>query len=306
MGATFAYVLLCHVDAEAVLATARRVRELSPSAHVLLRHAQGPGFLDASAARAAGAEVLISRVRPHWGHWSLVAAQLEALAEARRRWDPDWTVVVSGQDHPVRDLSAWEGRVVASGADALLRPDERDYDERWRRCWHRVPGQGAAATALLRAAARLERLGGWEPALHRAGGRTWMVSHPRHEAPPLPYRKGSFWATLSRGAVATLLAAGQDDALRGFFASTLLPDESFAHSVLHAAPHLRVAAAPTSYTAFVDGDLAHPRPLDVGDVPAARASGAPFARKVVHGPGDAFARAVDELVDAERSAAPER
>ena len=169
-----------------------------------------------------------------------------------------------------------------------------------------MPEKESAATALLRSPAHLERLGGWEPALHRAGGRTWMVSHPRHEAPPLPYRKGSFWATLSRGAVATLLAAGQDDALRGFFASTLLPDESFAHSVLHAAPHLRVAAAPTSYTAFVDGDLAHPRPLDVGDVPAARASGAPFARKVVRGPGDAFARAVDELVDAERSAAPER
>nr|WP_276612407.1 beta-1,6-N-acetylglucosaminyltransferase [Kineococcus vitellinus] len=272
-----------------------------------MRHAQGPGFLDAPAARAAGAEVLLSRIRPHWGHWSLVAAQLEALAEARRRWDPDWTVVVSGQDHPVRDLAAWEGEVVASGADALLRPDERDYDERWRRCWHRVPAEGAAATTLLRAAARLQRLGGRRAPLRLAGGRTWVFSHPRREAaPPLPYRKGSFWATLSRRAVATLLAAGEDDALRAFFASTLLPDESFAHSVLHAAPPLRVAAAPTSYTAFVGDDLAHPQPLGLGDVPAARASGAPFARKVVRGPGDAFARAVDALVDAERSPARER
>ncbi|WP_432492262.1 hypothetical protein [Kineococcus gypseus] len=308
--APFAYVLMAHTDPARVLAAVRRTRSLSPSAGVLVRHTRGPGFLREEDLAALGAAQLHSRVRVRWGTWSLVAAVLEALGEAERRWQPAATVVVSGQDHPVLDLSAWEERLRAAGTDALLRPDPREYPERYASCWHPVPGTGAAPPCWCRAAARasdvLAGRAGRGP-LQFAGERTLLLRHARTGgAPPVPpglrYRKGSLWATLSARAVERVLAAARDEPLRRFFASTLLPDESFVHTVLRAQADLRVVDGPTTLPFFPPGGASHPRSVVLADLDAVRRSGAAFTRKVVSPDSDAFVRAVDALVDRERSA----
>lgn len=301
--ATFAYVLLCHVDPEAVLRTVRRIKELSPTAHVLVRHAQGPGFLDEVHAAAAGAEVLVSRTPIRWGTSSTVTAVLEALADAERRWRPSHSVVVSGQDHPVRDLRAWEEGVLRSGADALLRADSRRYDERYRSCWHALPEAAGRWRPLLAAAARATRRDPVRRLLHvqQAGGRTWVWAHARRDTPPVPYRKGTFWMTLSHRAVARLLTV--DDRTRRWFATTLIPDEAFAHSVLAATPGLRVVEGATSTAFFPPEGGPHPRTVEAADAPTVLAGGAAFARKVVAGVSDEFVRLVDAAVDVERLSA---
>ena len=308
----FAYVVMAHTGPDDVLRHVRRIRSLSPNAGVLLRSAAGSEVADlpVAAVTGAGATPFTSGIAVRWGDWSLTAAALESLARARRLWDPDHTVLVSGQDHPVRDLGPWETELTAAGSDAVLRADERDYSYRWRHCWHTLPGAGPAAGRLLQPAAAAARRAHLPVQLARAGGSTWMWHHargadPRHAGPPLPYRKGSFWCVLSRAAVAVLLDAAARPDVGGYFRSTLLPDEAFAHSVL-AASGLRLTPGATSFTVFPPEDLAHPRPLGPGDVEAARRSGAPFARKVVltgDDGGRAFADAVDALVDAGRATA---
>ena len=300
---TFANVLLCHVDPEAVLRSVRRIKELSPAAHVLVRHAQGPGFLDEVQAGAAGAEVLVSRTPIRWGTASTVTAVLEALAEAERRWRPSHTVVVSGQDHPVRDLRAWEDGVLRTQADALLREDPRRYDERHRFCWHALPEGAGRWRPLLAAAARATRRDPVHGVVHvqEAGGRTWVLAHARRSRPPVPYRKGSLWMTLSHRAVTALLTV--DDRTRRFFATTIIPDEAFAHSVLRATPGLRVVDGMTSAAFFPPEGGPHPRTVVAEDVPTVLAGGAAFARKVVAGASDEFVRLVDAAVDAERGPA---
>jgi len=299
----FAYVLLCHVDPEAVLRTVRRIRELSPTAHVLVRHAQGPGFLDEVHAAAAGAEVLVSRTRIRWGTSSTVTAVLEALAEAERRWRPAFTVVLSGQDHPVRDLRAWEEELRSAGTDALLRADPRDYPDRWGARWSALPEWAGGLRPLLVAAARATRADPVRRWVHvqEAGERTWMLALHRRRRPPLPYRKGSLWTTLSHRAVARLLAV--DARTLRWFTTTLLPDEAFAHSVLAATPGLALVDAPTTASFFPAEGGPHPRAVGLADLPAVRASGAAFTRKVVAEVSDEFVHHVDALVDADRAAA---
>ena len=299
----FAYVLLCHVDPEAVLRTVRRIKQLSPTAHVLVRHARDPEWLDEVHAAAAGAEVLVSRTRIRWGTSSTVTAVMEALAEAERRWRPSHTVVVSGQDHPVRDLQAWEDGVVHARADALLRADPRRYDDRHRFCWHPLPEAAGRLRPLLTAAARATRRDPVHRFLHvqEAGGRTWVLAHARRSRPPVPYRKGTFWMTLSHRAVARLMTV--DDRTRRFFATTLIPDEAFAHSVLGATEGLRIVDGVTSAAFFPPEGGPHPRTVLAADVPSVLAGGAAFARKVVAGTSDEFVRLVDAAVDAERAPA---
>jgi hypothetical protein len=305
--AGFAYVVMAHASPDDVLGHVRRIHDLSPSAPVLLR-----SFLDSpvaaadvdGAARATGATPWHSSIEVRWGDWSLTSAALESLSRARAEWDPDFTVLVSGADHPVRDLHRWEAETAAAGAEALLRPDDRDYSYRWRRCWHTLPG-GTRSSPVYSAAASATRRLDLPVRVQDAGDRTWMWHHGRHGEPPLPYRKGSFWCVLSRSAVEVLLAAAGPGTIADFFRSTLLPDESFTHSVL-AASGLRVSPGATSFTIFPPEDLSHPRPLVADDLDAALASGAPFARKVVpeaDGRSSAFAAAADAVVDAERRVA---
>lgn len=297
-GDGFAYVLMSHVDPDAVLATARRIRELSPRAHVLVRHAGARGFAALGPSPAPGVEVLTSTTALRWGTFSMVQGVVEALEEARARWRPTHTVVVSGQDRPVHDLAAWEASLVADGADALVRSDPRAYPDRWARCWHPLPDPPVALEPALRLTGRL----GLDRTLHHAGGRTWFVAHRRTALrSPLPYRKGSLWMTVSAAAAGELSRAARDPELVAWFSSQLLPDEAFAPTVLGAARGLRVVDAATTTALFEPGSPAHPRALTRADLATVLGRSAPFARKVVPGTGDDLVAALDAAVDAERA-----
>lgn len=295
----FAYVLMAHVDPDVVLARARRVLELSPGAHVLVRHSGATGFARLGPAPAPGVEVFRSGTTMRWGTFSVVQGVVEAVAEAATRWQPTHTVVVSGQDHPVHDLAHWEESVRSAGTDALLNTDTQHYDDRWTRCWHALPDTPLLPDRVLwLLARRLPR-----HRLHRAGGRTWFTSHRRGSVwSPLPYRKGSLWMTVSAAAADRLVAAVRDPALVDWFSHQLLPDEAFAHSVLARATGLRIRTGPTTTAFFPPEAMAHPRVLTADDVGAVTAGSAPFARKVLPGVSDAFVRAVDAAVDVERAA----
>lgn len=291
--ARFSYVVLAHTDAPAVLRLVRRVRALSPTSSVLVRHAQPPEFLTEADAAAAGASLLRSQITVSWGLWTLTNAAVEALEHARATTDADWHVLVSGQDHPVRDLAVWEREIAASGAGAAYRhfgPRHQDWQFRWHVV--RLPG---ALTSLPRPVRYLlerawRRLGSPVMAplvkFYRLGNRSssWglAVRRPRTAlaGPPLPVSTGSFWLAVSSEALDRLLARHHaDEDLRGWFAPTLVADEHYLQSLLVDDPLTTVLDAVVTWQHVPRGDW-NATELTPEQVEVAARSGAAFARKV--------------------------
>lgn len=101
------YVAMSYRDFEIVQRLAERIREVSPSANVVVRHDVRHGDLDRST--LAGAVYRPSAARLLWGHWSMVEAQVAEMRWVRERLDPDWLVFISGQDFPVGQLAVLGG-----------------------------------------------------------------------------------------------------------------------------------------------------------------------------------------------------
>lgn len=228
----FCYLVLAHTDRAGLLRLVRRIRELSPSCAIVVRH-RDPALVDPVELAASGAVDLVSPIEMGWGSWAMVRAVLEALDAARRLTNADFFVVISGQDYPVRDLAAWEREVRLSGADALLRPmilAPEVYGRRWR--VFSVPGRRTVAKRGCGwAMDRLGRLGSPWLQLYRqdrTGPDTWWCSVPRRDGanPPTWLTKASLWMTLRRDLLDQMLAVARVDGsgVRGL-RTVLSPDE---------------------------------------------------------------------------------
>ncbi|NYD99578.1 hypothetical protein BJY21_000763 [Kineosphaera limosa] len=230
---------------------------------------------------------------------------LEALANARAVTGADYLVLISGQDYPVRDLARWEQQVVDSGADALLDP-LGDLAADWRFRWYMVPVPRPRHAGGYRAVRHLawrlgRRTGRVLQVLPRfvEGDRRWLVGVPRlRPRPPAGLRvtKCSQWMTLSARAVDVALARdAREPALRAFFATVRISDESYLQSLLHDDASLAVRYSATTGR-IIDPGSASPHLLDAAAVRAvALASDAPFVRKLARD-DDAARAAADALL----------
>ena len=299
------YVILCHHKAPQVLRLSETIRRLSPRARVLIRHNRPSGYIDADQAAAAGADLLVSDIPTRWGSWSLVAATLEAFAEVRRRHDPDWVVLISGQDYPIRRLDEWEAELLAGDCDAVLpaerlgegrfglRPrEERDgLVMRYTHRWYPLPQLGIVPR-LPRLLVRAVRAVWYEylfklqallvlNELPRSHG--WMLGARRRRVPWTPERpsyKGEQWVALSRRALDATLEGDRAQGWQRYFATTLVPDDAYFQTLLINDPVMRVRRERVSWLRWEqDVTKPHPVTLDRATLAEALASGAPFARK---------------------------
>lgn len=281
------YLIASHTLPEQVVRLVRVLREESPSAHVAVHHDPRRTSI---APAALDAHLLAPAAPVAWGTASQLAMHLRAFAWAVRAREWDWLVFLSGQDHPLRPLPAIEADLAAAAVDgflerepvppAPLRPHAHvdEFSARYHRAWRELPVRRPRALAATRRLA--------------AAGRPLVLFREMPASPPLlglpartpwdpalrPHR-GADWYTLSRRAVEAVLAFGRarPDVLR-FVARTLLPTEAYVHTVLHNDPALRIADATRRYSRWDPGDP-HPAVLGMGDLEAAVASGADFARK---------------------------
>jgi hypothetical protein len=306
VGSSTAYVILCHRNPEQILRLVRAIRRLSPAAHVLVRHNQLGDFLDRTRTTEAGAELLVSKIRIRWGSWTMVAATLEAFRHARDLWAPDLYVLISGQDYPVRDLASWERGVRDSGVDAVTSPvplldgpfgyrpgKDRDrlrmrYTHRWfwlpeLRVVSRLPVSLRRAIKSLwyRLLYPLQAFVVLNEMPDRGG---WAIGVRRHSVPWSPSvkaYKGSQWIALSRRALAACSDGELADAWQRFFATTLVPDESFFQTLVENDPTMRIRHEFVSYVVWeaATGISPHPTLIERGMLSSAADSGSPFARK---------------------------
>lgn len=302
---TFCYVVLAH-DPRGVAALVRRIRELSVGAAVLVRAQPGQGF-DPVEVTDAGGELFLSPVRARWGAWSLVEAELEALDRARRGFGRDYTVLVSGQDYPIRNLSAWEREVAASRVDALIRPSHPRSDDvrsRWRVLESSRPVPDLAHRVGNRLGSRARSVSGGRVTLysrHAAGDPRWWLGVGTRRAIPEGIRptKGSQWLTLSARALEAVLDRHERDArVRSWFSGVRVPDEWYVPTLIASHPGLRVDHRPTTAFRF-DPHSESPQILDQDLLLTLAASGAAFARKMPfeEGAATALRRVADSLTN---------
>lgn len=280
-----AYCVISHQLPGQLLRLVRAIRSLSPQAPVLLHHdARGPS-IDRRALGALG-EVQLLPPEPavEWGRGSQLDLQLRCLREAADRVDPDWLVLLSGQDYPVRRLDVVERELATADVDGFVeghlvtppawrRDAGDDFARRYFYHWRPVREPGRLGRRLVVAA---------RPVLALRDLPSGVVVGHRARTPftaAMPCRRGSDWLTLSRRSVRTVLrAAAERPGLVTHFRRTVSPTEAFAHTVLHAEPGLSLSGDIRRHTAWRPGS-ANPRVLDVSDLDAILASNTDFARK---------------------------
>jgi Core-2/I-Branching enzyme len=254
-----------------------RVLREGPAARVLVRHDPRGERLDADRIEAAGGEPVGDRIKSSWGGWSYLKLIVSCLREAAARHDPDWVLVLSGQDYPLRPLADIEADLDASPADARLgavRPVETQRpaagdDEFFLRCRYRHYARPRVFPSSLPGTIR---------PLAYARDLPPLVGLRRIEPAPLAFFASADWLTLGRAGVRTVLDASKDRRLMRHFRRVAVPSESFFASVLLANPSLIVERDNRRFSSFGHG-APNPDTLTSDDYERLLTSGADFARK---------------------------
>lgn len=221
-------------------------------------------------AAADGLHWVGDRQPVRWGGWSVVAATLAAAAQARSDGPVHRYTLLSGSCLPVRPVAEIADLPVDREylrIDRTLDPRGGEQSEKVNRLWwndHRL----------------LARLGGRFPA-------RWAASSP-------PVRQGSAWWSLTAGCLHQAMhRLDQDPQLRRAFRHTHCPDELVLPTLVADSAYAdRIDQRYDETGRAGDDDRRHglhyiswsggwsPAWLTATDLPAIRASGAYFARKI--------------------------
>jgi hypothetical protein len=283
-----AFLVVSHVNPAQVLRLVRALRE-GEAAEVFVRHDQRHARLDEADVEAAGGRLLHDGLDVEWGDWSHLRMLLAALGQVAEHLDPDWLMVISGQDYPLRPLSQVELRFAGAEHDAYLGAP-------WQLETRSLPLPPAEEFFLRYAYFHLPapRLRWFPRRLRRA---IYFRDRPRRlglRRPRLPFGDdlgcwvSSDWPILSRLALqAVLRTAREDRRLMRHYRRTVSPAESFFATVLMSDPSLRISGDDRRFVRFQRG-APSPDVLTSADLDELKASGAHFARK--------FDARVDETV----------
>jgi hypothetical protein len=310
-------VIFSHQRPAQVERLVRRILSLSPAAEVVLHH--DPRRVPMVWSQPPGPRVHCVDPQPmDWGAFTMVAATATVLEYVETHLSYDWCSVISGQDYPVTDLAAWERELGHDGSDYLLSAQEVSFDpqrprrvliedEYYVRYAYRWRPLGAVPKAVVPVVNRLARLVGMGPVLVTRpfkGHQKLGITRRTPFGEDWRCFKGSQWMALSKAAVTRILEVmAKQPELARYYATTLVPDESFFQTILGNQDDLAARHGRLSFTVWAGSGAAHPKMLRSADVPAAVASGCAFARKFDI---DIDTTALDDLDGATGAGIPER
>jgi hypothetical protein len=229
-------------------------------------------------------------VHPHivtqWGHITTPLAALRAFRILRQLERPEWFVLLSGSDYPIRKAVEVLADFFDARFDAYLdnreipyNPDPfcqsaqsgREVASNWiniahKRYW-RCQEMPFSDTSSLRG----ERL---STRHNRMQSISQWCQHNR----PLKIYGGSFWFEANLRTVDRLLDDPYMRTLIRYYRYRIIPEESLFHTALRRHPDLNICGDHKRYEDWMYGGP-HPKWLDESDLPKMLSSGAHFARK---------------------------
>jgi hypothetical protein len=257
----------------------------------------------------------VTFVRPHivtkYGNISFYLAGLAALQAMYERADsPDWFVLLSGTDYPVRPAHAVFDELALGGFDAYLDHHLAEYPWTPDPSVKYEPYAFHSAGWVPQAYDRYIAITLWLPWYSWARGKPIKIPVGTIRSKSLvslfnPFSEtlkcygGSGWFTCNRKAAERLLAQNAENrALLTYYSRRFAPDESLPHTILCNQQDLNISKDSLRY---IDWNQAgyHPKTLGMEDVPRILASGAHFARKFDLAKGAEVFDAIDAAVDAE-------
>jgi Core-2/I-Branching enzyme len=285
------FAVLSHNEPEQLLRLILSLNGMFGDPPVVCHHDFGKSWLDE--ARFPGN---VRFVRPHfvtsWGHINVPLAALKAFRILKEYAQPDWFVLLSGSDYPVRPAAAIIADLSHSDYDAYLdhrqilyralppgqtaqdfgfgRPGwiSRAYDRYyavplfwWPRLSKKLLLSGAFPFQKKYVFLR-------NPSILR-----WIGSEP-----PARIYGGDFWFQGNQRAIDRLLNDPSVPRLVHYYSRRRNVDESLFHTILCNQPDLRICKDHKRYEDW-SRDGKHPKWLEASDVPKIIASGAHFARK---------------------------
>jgi Core-2/I-Branching enzyme len=245
----------------------------------------------------------VSIVYPHlrtgWGSFTVVESMISALKllyEANN--SPNWFIFLSEADYPIKSANKIINDLTSSQYDVHMHHEEINYnayESDWQKmCFDRY------CTMKFRASFLNKKLRLYE--------RTISLRHPWLTKPFLPFSQnlrcfaGEHWFCANRQAAEYLIEFHRSKpALANHYRRlekfTIIPEESYYHTVLCNAPHLKVSQ---NHWRYIDWgwatDIAHPKTLLLEDIPKMQASSAHFARKFDFEKGVTVLDELDALV----------
>ena len=298
-----AYLVCSYTLPDQVMRLLRVLRDGSPDAVLASHHDDRSGKLDEAGLADAGILRILPPSAVQWGTFSQLEMVLRCMRELLDRADFDWLVLLSGQDYPIRPLPDIERFLAGDGHDGFIerralaapRPWRRAPDEFSARYLRRYVAVPAGLERPVRAIAR--RIGPLE--LRTLGSRR-LLGLPLLRGPYSPALRpyhGSDWFTLSRRCVQRACTA--DRRLLHHHRRTLIPTESFVHTVLYNDASLKLSGDTRRYTSWDEPPAPRPRILRLADLEPMLASGLDFARKFDSRVDAAVLDAIDRRVHRE-------
>lgn len=222
-------------------------------------------------------------VHPHlqtaWGKFSVVDAMLSALKLMYKTSMPDWFILLSGADYPIKSARQILYDLGSSPYDVHIHHEQikyNDYEGAWQElCFERYCVIKYRMPVLSRKL-RLINI-------------VLTIKNPYVTAPFLPFSTdlrcfaGAQWFCANRKAAEYLT---EFHSTRPALAShyrrldpySIAPDESYCQTIFGNAPHLKVSHNNWRYVDWSIGG-SHPKTLLFDDLPKINASPAHFARK---------------------------
>jgi hypothetical protein len=286
---TVAYLVISHRNPAQVRRLVGALGE--GGGEVFVRHDERRSRLDAD----LPARRIEDDIEVEWGQSSHLEMLLNALARVREESDPDWLVVVSGQDYPLRPLAEIEARLERASDDAYLGNPWRLDDsqgEFFRRYayWHtRVPAFTPRPPRRLEGLVYRRDL----PTSQRP-----MLGIRRRPGIPFACWVSSDWPILNRRALEAVLRPRPR--LMRHYRRCFAASESYFATILENEPGLELSGDDRRFVRFAAG-APSPDLLTSADLGALLASGAHFARKF---DSEVDAEVLDSLDEHRRAAEP--
>lgn len=292
MNPPIGFVLLTHENPEQVLFLCQQLTWHFDGAPIVVHHDFSKCSLNTSLF-SSNVSFVEDWVHTRWGGWGVVGGQLKAMRQMYERHDPDWFVVLSGADFPVKPAAYTLNDLYSGSFDAYL------YHRPIERCMLPLPPEGFGAENFAHPA--WERLAferyvaigfGFYKLATRLKWKTKAV-YLRQQAfierftpfdGTIRCYAGDFWLTGNRSTAEALLEeSALNRKLVSHFQSRPNPDEGFVHTVLGNCKGLRISEDNKRFTDW-EGQINHPRTLTQADFPRLLNSSAHFARKFAFDP----------------------